>query len=267
MTTTTTIIDTTARHLPTTTTETATQLMPIFSAEKASTLIAGHGTAYASYDELRRLPEIAATRSWQPIRFDTLIDTLHDRLAHRGIAVPRESYALSHDGLKMFATFELAYGADEERTAAIGLRSSNNKTMSIQLAVGTKVFVCANMTIKGDLIALKRKHTSKLNLESELDRGLDKYFAGYERMTHSIKRMKALTFGSFEAERMIFRAFDLGVLPIRLFHAVIASYRDIQRNAFVTCWQLHNCFTLHAQELPPQRQFQANLDIGKFFSL
>ena len=59
----------------------------------------------------------------------------------------------------MTDTLQLAYADTEDGTAALGLRTSNNKTMSIQLCAGLSVFVCDNLVFRGDLIALNRKHT------------------------------------------------------------------------------------------------------------
>ena len=68
----------------------------------------------------------------------------------------------------MVGVLQLAYGETQDGRAALGLRTANNKTMSIQLCAGLSVFVCDNLAFRGDMIALRRKHTSGLNLRVEL---------------------------------------------------------------------------------------------------
>jgi hypothetical protein len=68
----------------------------------------------------------------------------------------------------LFGVLQLAYGESPDGTAALGLRTANNKTMAIQICAGLSVLVCDNLAFRGDMIALRRKHTSGLRLREEL---------------------------------------------------------------------------------------------------
>lgn len=243
------------------------QAMPVFSDKIQSTLLAHTDSACMPRADLVTIPTPPSTKTWQPVPHTTLVDALSEELDKRGIDIKREQYAVSHDGAKLFGTLDLNYGDNGEYGAALGLRTSNNKSMSIQIAIGRRVFVCDNMSFKGDMIALARKHTSRLDLPYELGQAIDRYERGIDAMDKRIGELKSRAFGTVDAERFIFNQFDKQVLPIRLFHPLLESYRQIKHNGTVTHWQLHNCFTLHAQQLPAQRQFKASVDIGKAFNL
>ncbi len=114
----------------------------------------------------------SATRSFKPIPHLELIETLEQALRNNQITIRKEQYALRRDGSTLFGVLQLGYEDTEDGTAALGLRTANNRTMSIQICAGLSVFVCDNMVFRGDLIALNRKHTSGLHLRTELNHAI-----------------------------------------------------------------------------------------------
>ena len=73
----------------------------------------------------------------------------------------------------------------------MGIRTSNKKTMSIQICASLSVFVCDNLAFRGDLIALNRKHTSGLNLRTELSVAVLRFQDHFGRLTGEIDRLRA----------------------------------------------------------------------------
>jgi len=116
-------------------------------------------TDLVAREQLTLVETPVATRSFKPVPHIELIDTLDEVLGLNQIVIRKEEYALRRDGSTLVGVLQLAYADTEDGTAALGLRTSNNKTMSIQLCAGLSVFVCDNLVFRGDLIALNRKHT------------------------------------------------------------------------------------------------------------
>jgi hypothetical protein len=132
-------------------------------------LVSHVDTDLVSRAELRALPAPEATRTFKPIPHIELVDMLDMVLEQNQIRIEEERFALRRDGSVLFGVLQLAYGETPDGRAALGLRTANNKTMSIQLCAGLSVFVCDfNLAFRGDMIALRRKHTSGLNLRVEL---------------------------------------------------------------------------------------------------
>jgi hypothetical protein len=178
----------------------------------------------------------------------------------------KEQYAVQRGGNIMFGTrtLDLHWEDTGEYAAAIGLRTSNDKSMSIQLAIGVRVFLCDNLCFTGDLIALKRRHTKNLDLQKELAQGLDRYQAGVLSLNTGITSLKNTPIGERTAAKYVYDAFRKKIVPVRLFHPVTESWhKSIDHNL----WTLHNCFTEHIKTMPPASAFRATTRLGRFFSL
>src|SRR5206468_11736825 len=91
--------------------------------------------------------------------------------------IRKETFAVQRDGARLFAVLDLSIESSEESCAAMGIRTANDRSMALEIAVGVKVFVCDNLAFSGDLIALRRKHTAKFDLNADLSRAVDRYQA------------------------------------------------------------------------------------------
>ena len=136
---------------------------------ESGTLLSHVDTDLVTREQLALVETPDATRSFKPVPHIELIDTLEHVLKLNQITIRREQFALRRDGATLFGVLQLAYQDTLDGMAALGLRTSNNRTMSIQLCAGLSVFVCDNMVFRGDLIALNRKHTSGLHLRTEIN--------------------------------------------------------------------------------------------------
>jgi hypothetical protein len=71
------------------------------------------------------------------------------------------------------------------------------------------------------------------------------------------------------AKEMIYDIFRRRLVPLRLFHPVVASWHmqlpDDQH--YSNEWVLHNCFTEHIKTLAPNVAMRATVRLGKFFGL
>ena len=127
-----------------------------------------------------------ATRSFKPVPHIELIETLEHVLGLNHITIRKEQFALRRDGSTLFGVLQLAYQDTADGMAALGIRTANNRTMSIQLCAGLCVFVCDNMVFRGDLIALNRKHTSGLHLRTEINHAILRFQDHFGRLTGEI---------------------------------------------------------------------------------
>src|SRR5713101_4376078 len=107
-------------------------------------------TDLATREQLALLETPAATRSFKPVPHIELVDTLERVLQLNHITIRKEQFALRQDSLTLFGVLQLQYQDTPDGMAALGLRTSNNRTMSIQLCAGLSVFVCDNMVFRGD---------------------------------------------------------------------------------------------------------------------
>ena len=234
-----------------------------------STLVSQKDTDLVTRSQLMAVAAPEPTGTWCPIPHVELVETLDRVLAQNQIFIREEKFALRRDGSVLFGVLELAYGETDEGTAALGLRTSNNKSISIQLCAGLQVFVCSNLAFRGDLIALRRKHTSGLNLREELAAAVLRLQDHFGRLTSEIEVLKKRELPDIEAKAMIHDVFAKGMMPLRLLPAASQAYFESQLPAFEprTMWSLHNAFTTAAKEMPMSTRLPAIQSVGKLFGM
>ncbi len=230
----------------------------------AGQLIVHSGAVRVEKSELYKIQSPEGTRSWKPIPHGTLVDCLGNVLSSRGLEVRKEHYAVQREGNVLFGILDLNWGQTAEYFAAVGLRTSNDKTFCIQIAIGLRVMVCDNLAFHGDLIALKRKHTANLDLLEELNKAVLRYEIGYGKYQHQIESLQGTIWHPKEARDRIYTAFAQKVVPVRLFHEVASVYLDMTEPC--TAWDVLNTFTHATKKLKPSVQFDATVRLGRFFS-
>jgi len=232
-------------------------------------LVSHVDTDIVSRAELRALPMLEPTRTFKPIPHIELVDMLELVLRENQIRIEEERFALRRDGSVLFGVLLLAYGETADGRAALGLRTANNKTMSIQLCAGLSVFVCDNLAFRGDMIALKRKHTSGLNLRIELAGAILRFQEHFGRLAGEVEHLKARALPDVEAKAMIHDAFASGLMPVRFLPEVSQGYFAPELPEFEprNAWSLHNAFTGAAKSMPITTRLPAIQALGKFFGM
>jgi hypothetical protein len=147
---------------------------------------------------------------------------------------------------------------NEKGGAAIGIRTSNDKSLALQLAIGFRIFVCDNMAFAGDLIALRRKHTGNLDLHREFAEGIGRYVAQYPKLQENISWWKERTVSKERGKQLIYDIFKQRIVPLRLFHPSVSDWEAAEDK---TMWRLHNCMTAHIKTLRPAPAFTATLKL------
>ena len=216
----------------------------------------------------------------RPVPHHELVEVLKEELGSAGYEVTREEYAIQHQGLKLFGVMDLvpmlgvsSILSNGDKGLGLGFRHGNDQSMSLNLVAGCRVFVCDNLTLSGDMIVLKRKHTRGLSLRDEVKAGIERLLVEYSALEQGILRLKGRGISDQEAKAFIYDAFvNHGVLPMRYLPKVGYWYfepsveaEDCQPR---THWGLHNAFTRTVKELTsPARRFEASTRMGQVFGL
>lgn len=232
-------------------------------------LLSHVNTDIVTRDQLRAVPAPIPTQTFKPVPHIELVEMLGRVLEAHDMKIREEKFALRRDGSVLFGVLELAYGETLDGVAALGLRTANDKSMSIQICAGLTVFVCDNMVFRGDLIALKRKHTSGLNLREELTAGILRYQEHFGFLTQEIGGLKERILQDIEAKALMHDVFAKGFMPLRFLPEVSRSYFDPQIPDFEprTAWSLHNAFTAATKAMPLSTRLPAIQSVGKMFGM
>ncbi len=226
-------------------------------------------TDLVTRDELALVKTPEPTESWQPIPHIQLVESLQQALWENRIGIRAEKFALRRDGSTLFGVLQLAYEDTPDGQAAMGLRTSNDKSMSIQICAGLSVFVCDNLVFRGDLIALNRKHTIGLDLPMELQAAVRRFQEHFGNLTGEIEELKQRRLADPDAKVLIHDVFVRGIFPLRFLPEVSLSYFQPTVEAWKdrTYWSLHNAFTLAAKQMPISTRMSAIQELGRVFGM
>ena len=106
--------------------------------------------------ELEHLKDVkmpTKTASYTPVSHYDLTMNIGD-IAGRvlnGMTLVKSRYGLAREGNQMFGTHTFKDNVDDEIGLAVGFRNSYDKSMSVGIAVGARVFVCENLMMNGDI--------------------------------------------------------------------------------------------------------------------
>ena len=141
--------------------------------------------------------------------------------------------------------------------------------MSITIVAGYSVFVCDNLVLRGDLIALKRRHTSGLELRNEVTEAVQKIRNHFDILNEEIQKMKHDKIADDRAKAIIHDVFTQKIMPLHLMSEVSHHYFFPPHQEFSarTQWSLHNAFTEAAKQMTIVRKLKATQRIGQYFGL
>src|SRR3984893_6942971 len=95
--------------------------------------------AQANREQLAQIETPDATRSFKPVPHIELIETLEHVLKLNHITIRKEQFALRRDGMTIFGVLQLQYQDTPDGMAAIGLRTSNNRSILQHVCAGLQV--------------------------------------------------------------------------------------------------------------------------------
>lgn len=241
-----------------------------------ATLMAHTGKAHlVTMEQLKALPtpEPLGTHH-EPIPHCILAMALEIEAMERGYSVTRSQYALGMNGSALFGVMDLmptGVVVAEERGLSLGFRNSTNSALAIKVVAGNRVFVCDNLALSGDMIAVLRRNTTGLDLEAAIKIGFEKFQQHASSLDRQIMILQAKMISDIEAKARVFDIFANRILPVHLFDDVEKFYfhptddmTDCQPRSE---WGLHNAFTRAIKKMRPITGFEATVGLGRAFGL
>ncbi|WP_163336123.1 hypothetical protein [Desulfopila sp. IMCC35008] len=121
------------------------------------------GTNHVTEAEVFNVPAVPFTKTFHPVHHGDVIRAIQEAIDVMGMEIVKSEYVLAQDGQRMFGVYDLSQGTNE-LSWSIGIRNSMNKSMSLGVTAGTRVFVCDNLCFSGEFLAFRR-HTSGLDTD------------------------------------------------------------------------------------------------------
>ncbi len=200
------------------------------------------GANKVTESEVFNVPAVPFTKTFHPVHHRDLIQAVKEGIQAIGLEIVESQYVLAAEGARMFGVYSLSQ-RNSDLCWSIGIRNSMNKSMSLGITAGTKVFVCENLCFSGDFLAMRR-HTCGLDVD-------ELAFLAYKSVRAMIPRLKAL-----EAWQLGLRNYALSdthlkvllveimtnnVIPASKFHHFTDLYTNVYRDN--SLWNFHESAT------------------------
>src|SRR5258707_10684334 len=190
-----------------------------------STLMLHRGGWSANPADLASVPVPDETSSYVPVPYGRLVEEVKLHVPRFGLTVEDERYALAREGKQLFGVLTCRNGQVDDWGLAIGLRSSYDRSLAVELVAGSRVFVCDNLAFHGET-QRSRKHT--VNVFRDLPDLIYKMLAAVssmkDRMTAEIDQMKHTRLDDEMAHDLMVRAIRGGAVPASRLPKVMEVY-------------------------------------------
>jgi hypothetical protein len=199
-------------------------------------------------EQLRALaPPIPATSTHFPIPHHDLVRQTVEQLEAIGVTVDNESHGVSHAGNRYFGVFGLGGGRDADGYGLIiGLRNSHDRSYRASLALGTRVFVCDNLSFSGE-ITIERKHTRWIlrDLPGLMTEAIGRIVAQRCTMEERVACYRQFQLSDEKASHLMIKSLDSGIVAANKLPLIVSEWQEPKHAEFEprTAWSLFNAFT------------------------
>ena len=205
-------------------------------------------------------PESAGPH-WKGIQHGELADHIVNGLSNRNVTVNEESWFLGKGDTHLTGSLSISVPkkkAPKGMDFALGVHHGNDMCYALKFAVGTRIFICKNGMVSGD-IALRKLHTTNFDLAAAVGDGLDQFLNQLSLVGEFIDTLKAKPISGEERDRLLMAAGREGLMPWSRIGQVDKEYRKPTFQAFKqqTAWGLYNAFTYVVQKCPPHEQISS----------
>jgi len=217
--------------------------------------------ANTTLEKVRQIPLVRPNHAksfWQGIPHGMLIDAVEDECRTRNWTIEKSQFSLSVDGADLAGAFQLRVNdvtLPVGQALELGFLTSNMMRRKLKLVVGTRVFVCNNGMVSGDVV-LCNKHTSGFDLFSALEGAMDTYHAKALELPGKIEALQQRELAPVEVEHLLVESGRQGIMPWSRIGQVDEEYRHptFGDHAVPTSWGLLNAFTHIVKKCPTLTQ-------------
>jgi hypothetical protein len=235
----------------------------------SASLVVHRGGWEATKADLATVPVPEPTESYHPVPYGRFIEEVELHIQRFGLAVQSSQFALAREGGQMFGVLTCSNGTPDRGYAlAIGVRNSYDRSLSVGLTLGSRVFCCDNLAFSGE-VTMHRKHTVNVfrDLPDLIYRMLSQVAAMRERTDGEIVAMKVRELPPAHAHHLMVEAIRSNVLAASRLPKVIEAWEEPRHEEFLprTAWSLFNAFTEVQKGTAPRAQMEGSLRLSSLF--
>lgn len=211
------------------------------------------------------------TRTYRPITHEQLIDLTLNSIVSAGFTLNEEFYTAARDGQIANGRFKISNVKDSEMCLEIGWQNSYNKQLSLKFAIGSRIFICDNGTVCGDMGAFKKKHQGTIQeftptaIVEYIKRAGD-VFAQMQKDREQMKlievskRLKAELIGRMFVEEEFITSTQLNIIARNI------KLPEFNYGAPNSMWELYQFTTQAMRDIHPTLWMENHIAAHKFFT-
>ena len=216
--------------------------------------------------DLQNIEMPEATNTYVPVSHYDLamnVGSIGERVIDKELH--SKKFGLARHGQHMFATYTFKNDEDEVGMS-IGFRNSYDKSMSIGVCVGAKVFVCENLMMTGE-VTFMRKHTG--NILDELNSLIFKVLYNSEdkfvQLQEDKESMKEVPINNQRAWETMGVLFGKGIINTPQISIMKKEWKNPSHDAFDddSLWSLYNAGTEALKTCSPTRMMSSHIKLHK----
>ena len=228
-------------------------------------------TSYVSARDILINAEIPQqTKTYKPISHSQLIDLTLNGIHNAGFKLDSESYSAARGGNIANGRFSIANVADSEMQLQIGWQNSYDKSLTLKFAIGTKIFICQNGWVSGDMGAFKKKHVGEIQdfTPSAISEYIKSAAEAFRRMQIERETMKQVEVTSRVKAELIGRMFlEDQIITSTQLNIISRELKSPTHDygAQDSMWELYNHTTFAMKESHPALWMDKHMAAHKFF--
>jgi hypothetical protein len=173
----------------------------------SATLITHCGGKKVTYQDVWAVQTPQPEGRYHPVDYGELLQMVEDMAdATLGLSVKSVELGLAREGKQMFAAY--TFESEGESGLSIGVRSSHDKSLSVGVCAGARVFVCDNLAFSGETMNVVRKHTTNVwgDVRDKVASGLAQAGFAHDLLRHNWEQMKGISLSRDEGFGLLGRA-------------------------------------------------------------
>lgn len=223
---------------------------------------------HSTTEDFLRTIQVESTKTYSAIPHGKIIDTVKESLYKQGITLLSEDYMECQEGKIAQGNYTVGI-EDGEMALQLAWQNSTNKQVSFKYCIGTKIMICTNGCIAGDMQAFKKIHKGNANVESFdlIKEGLGNLEDYFQKLVVQREKMKAVPMdlsvqaklvGSLLVEEKIINLTQVGIIS-----------REIENPSFDygadnSLWQFYQHCTHSFKEVSPRTYIPKQLELSKY---
>ena len=227
-----------------------------------------------SRNDLSSIPTPDPTDSWRPVAHSAVVEVLTDRAKMRGLNIRSERFAVMSGalyptpgqkielhGARLFGSidFEPIPGMPFPPgcTPSAGVRNSHDKSFSLSILSGARVFICANGVLSAEHI-VARKHTSGLDMVESIDKALDAFMDSIRNFQEMYRKLNDYRLTTTRAHSLIIQMARGGAFSSSNILPIAQEFENPRHPEFNerNAWTLYQGCTEMMKFQSPSRQVE-----------